>query len=85
MDEIPRLFLHNKLALTKTFALVGKMTTIAFSVTPFKIDQNKTQNGSIDNVRPFGIWEMKRGKYTKTPAKIQVRGIFRISDIRRNV
>ena len=28
---------------------------------------------------------MKGGKYTKTLAKIQVRGIFRIRDIRRNV
>ena len=27
---------------------------------------------------------MKGGKYTKTLAKIQVRGIFRIRDIRRN-
>ena len=31
------------------------------------------------------IWEMKGGIYTKTLAKIQVRGIFRIRDIRRNV
>ena len=30
-------------------------------------------------------WEMKGGTYTKTLAKIQVRGIFRIRDIRRNV
>ena len=28
---------------------------------------------------------MKGGKYAKTPAKIQVREIFRIRDIRRNV
>ena len=28
---------------------------------------------------------MKGSKYTKTLAKIQVRGIFRIRDIRRNV
>ena len=28
---------------------------------------------------------MKGGTYTKTLAKIQVRGIFRIRDIRRNV
>ena len=28
---------------------------------------------------------MKGGKYAKTLAKIQVRGIFRIQDIRRNV
>ena len=32
-----------------------------------------------------GIWEMKGGKYTKPLAKIQVTGIFRIRDIRRNV
>ena len=31
------------------------------------------------------IWEMKGGTYTKILAKIQVRGIFRIRDIRRNV
>ena len=31
------------------------------------------------------IWEIKGGTYTKTLAKIQVRGIFRIQDIRRNV
>ena len=31
------------------------------------------------------IWEMKGGKDAKTLAKIQVRGIFRIRDIRRNV
>ena len=33
----------------------------------------------------FRIWEMKGDAYTKTLAKIQVRGIFRIRDIRRNV
>ena len=31
------------------------------------------------------IWEMKGGTYTMTLAKIQVRGIFRMRDIRRNV
>ena len=31
------------------------------------------------------IWEMKGGIHTKTLAKIQVKGIFRIRDIRRNV
>ena len=31
------------------------------------------------------IWEMKGGKYTKPLAKNQVRKIFRIRDIRRNV
>ena len=31
------------------------------------------------------IWEIKGGTFSKTLAKIQVRGIFRIRDIRRNV
>ena len=31
------------------------------------------------------IWEMKGSKYAKTLAKIQVRGIYRIRDIRRKV
>ena len=55
---------------------------LVFSVMPFKIDQNKNQNRSIDKSR---IWEMKGDKYAKTLAKIQVRGIFRIRDIRSNV
>ena len=52
---------------------------LVFSVTPFKIDQNKNQNLSIKI--KSRIWEMKGGTYTKTLAKIQVRGIFRIPDI----
>ena len=32
-----------------------------------------------------GIWEMRGGKYTKTLAKIWVKGITRIRDIRGNV
>ena len=55
---------------------------LVFSVTPFKIDQNKNQNRSIDKVQNL---EIKGGTYTKTLAKIQVGGIFRIRDIRRNV
>ena len=55
---------------------------LVFSVTPFKIDQNRNQNRSIDK---SGIWEMKGGKYTKFLAKIQARKISRIRDIRRNV
>ena len=51
---------------------------LVFSVTPFKIDQNKNQNHSIE-------WEMKGGKYTKTLAKIWVEGIICIRDIRGNV
>ena len=31
------------------------------------------------------IWEKKGGTYTKSLAKIRVRGIFRIRDIRRDV
>ena len=54
---------------------------LVFSVTPFKIDHNENQNRSIDK----RIWEMKGGTHTKTLAKIQVRGIFRIRDIRRHV
>ena len=51
---------------------------LVFSVTPFKIDQNKNQNRSID--KGSRIWEMKGGTYAKTLTKIQVRGIFRIRD-----
>ena len=50
---------------------------LVFGVTPFKIDQNKNQNHSIE-------WEMKGGKYTKTLAKIWVEGIICIRDIRGN-
>ena len=53
---------------------------LVFSVTPFKTDQNKNQNRSIDKVQNLG-----NERYTKTLAKIQVRGIFRVRDIRRNV
>ena len=40
------------------------------------------QSRSIDEVQNLG---MKGGTYTKTLAKTQVRGIFRIRDLRRNV
>ena len=56
---------------------------LVFSVTPFKMDENKNKNRSIDKVQ--NPREMKGGTYPKTLAKIQVRGIFRIRDIRRNV
>ena len=55
---------------------------LVFSVTPFKIDQNKNLNRSIDKVQNL---ENERKYIYKDPAKIQVRGIFRIRDIRRNV
>ena len=56
---------------------------LVFSVTPFKLDQNKNQNRSIDKVQNLGKW--KGGTLPKTLAKTQVRGIFRLRDIRRNV
>ena len=48
------------------------------------VDQIKIKIKTVQKIK-FGIWEMKGGKYTKTFAKIQVRRIFRIRDIRRNV
>ena len=56
---------------------------LVFSVTPFKVDQNKKS-------KPFNkiksrIWEKKEGKYTKILAKIQVTAIFLMEDMRRNV
>ena len=44
----------------------------------------KIKNKTVQKIKSR-IWEMKGGTYTKTLAKIQVRGIFRIRDIRRNV
>ena len=55
---------------------------LVFSVTPFKIDQNKNLTRSIDKVQNLGN---ERKYIYKDPAKIQIRGIFRIRDIRRNV
>ena len=55
---------------------------LVFSGTPLKIDQNKSQNRSIDKVQNLGI---KGVKYAKTLAKIQASAIFHIQDIRRNV
>ena len=55
---------------------------LVFSVTPFKIDQNKNQNHSTDKVQNLG---MKGGKYTKTLAKVWVEGIIRIRGIRGNI
>ena len=44
-----------------------------FSVTSFKIHQNKNQNHSANKVHNLGN---ERGTYTKTLAKIQGRGIL---------
>jgi len=54
---------------------------LVFSVTPFKIDQNKTQNSSIDK---FQNLEKKEGKYAKTLAKSKVTAIFLMQDKRIN-
>ena len=54
---------------------------LVFSVTPFKTDQNKLK--TIRQIKSR-IQEMKGGKCTKTLAKIQVEGIIRIRDVRRN-
>jgi len=54
---------------------------LVFSVTSFKIDQNKTQNSSIDKVQNL---EKKGRKYAKTLAKSQVTAIFLMQDMRRN-
>ena len=56
---------------------------LVFSVTPFKIDQIKIQNRSTDQVQ--NLRNERGGKYAKTLAKVQVRGIFLIRDIRRNI
>ena len=55
-----------------------------FSVTPTKIDRIKSQNRYIQQIKSR-ILEMKGGKYAKILAKIQVRAIFHMRDIRRNV
>ena len=52
---------------------------LVFSVSQFKIDQNKNHNRSTE--MKSTIWEMKGGKYTKTLAKIQVRGMKFVYDI----
>ena len=65
---------------SKTINLIVQLLLV-FSVRPFKIDQNQNQNRSIKS----RIWEMKGSTHTKTLDEIQVRGIFRIQDIRRNV
>jgi len=54
---------------------------LVFSVTSFKINQNKNQNSSNDKVQNL---EEKEGKYAKTFAKIQVTAMFLTQDMRRN-
>ena len=51
---------------------------LVFSVTPFKIDQNRNQNHSTDKVQNLGN---KEGKYAKTLAKIQVTASFLNQDL----
>jgi len=54
---------------------------LVFSVTPFKINQNKNQNSSNDKVQHL---EENEGKYGKTFAKIHVTAMFLTQDMRRN-
>ena len=65
------------------FELTGNalfIILLVFGVTPCKIDQNKSQNRSIDKVHNL---EKKQSKYAKTLAKIQVAAIFLTQDMRR--
>ena len=57
---------------------------LVFSVTQFKIDQNKNQNRSIDRVQNLGN---ERRYIYEDPRQDsgQMRAIFRIRDIRRRV
>ena len=55
---------------------------LVFSFTPFKIDQNKNQNRSIDKLQNLGKME---GKYAKTLTKIQVAAVSLMQDMRRNI
>jgi len=55
---------------------------LVFRVKAFKIDQNKNQNRSIDNLF-HRFWEIKERKYAKTLAKILVTAIFLMQDMRR--
>ena len=55
---------------------------LVFSVTPFKIDQNKNKNRSTDRVQ--NLRKKEERKYAKTLAKIQVTEIFPMEDMQRN-
>jgi len=57
---------------------------LVFSVAPFKIDQNKNQNRSIDKVQKLKKERSLKGNYAKTLAKIQVTSIFLMQDMRRS-
>ena len=75
--SVQRTYLGNNVwehVLLNFISSVNERQLLVFIVTPFKIDQTKSE-----------IWEMKGGKFTKTLATIQARRIFRIRDIRRNV
>ena len=58
------------------------MLLLVFSVTPFKIDQNKSKN-RVQLIKSR-IWEKKEGKYAKPLTKIQVTAIFPMEDMPRN-
>ena len=75
--------LHRLTSIRKlTLAHATKKILLVFSVTPFK--QIKIKIKTVQQIKSR-IWEMKGGTYTKTLAKIQVRGIICIRDIRGNV
>ena len=57
---------------------------LVFSVTPFKIDQNK-KSKPFNRLSPESGNRKKVDWYAKTLAKIQVTAIFLMEDIRRNV
>ena len=58
---------------------------LVFSVTPFKIDQNKKSKPFNRLCPESGNRKKVHCRYTKTLAKIQVTAIFLIEDMRRNV
>ena len=65
------------------FAVISHVKLLlVFSVTPFRINQNKNQSRS-DRLSPES-GKRTEGKYEKTLAKIQVTTIFLMKDMRRN-
>ena len=74
-QPLPRCLLVSNMVVAGEKRVFSHVTAIllVFSVTPFKIDQNKKQNPLIDKVQNLGN--------EKTHAKIQVRGAFPIRDI----
>ena len=57
---------------------------LVFSVTPFKIDQNRKAKPS-NRLSPESGNRTEEGRYAKTLAKIQLTAIFLMEDMQRNV